>query len=342
MKKRHLLSTIIVLLFVTIFSISYAMDSSVYDSMRNRIISAYSTLGQTSYDIYIEVRDSSGNLIDPANLPNLNNNPETVVQNADESFSLSYNEAIATAYISYTNPSSGHDVAVVDLSPGSGGGGDTEPPTVPTGLTATAVSTSQINLSWNASSDNIGVTGYKVYKDGAYFKSVQTTSTWAAGLLPSTQYCFTVSAFDAAGNESAQSNQACATTHGSGGGGGNIDLQPTYFYTGSTLIYRNGEKQFDYKVKNNGTDASGSYVIKIYLSKDNHNISEDDYLLKTITATSLPGGAETSVQSITVTNPSNLTIHGTYYYIIKVDANNQISETNENNNELYRYGTVKS
>jgi hypothetical protein len=43
-----------------------------------------------------------------------------------------------------------------------GGGGDTESPTVPANLTAAADSTSQINLEWNASIDNVGVTGYKI------------------------------------------------------------------------------------------------------------------------------------------------------------------------------------
>src|SRR4030042_811203 len=89
---------------------------------------------------------------------------------------------------------------------------DTAPPSVPTGLTATAVSTSQINLSWNASTDNVGVTGYMVYREGAFLKSVATTSTSDTGLSPSTPYCYRVSAYDAAGNGSAQSTQACATT----------------------------------------------------------------------------------------------------------------------------------
>ncbi len=229
-----------------------------------------------------------------------------------------------------------------DWGEGCGGGEeDTEPPTVPTGLTATSVSSSQINLSWGPSTDNVGVTGYKLYRGGIYIKSVQATSTSDTGLSSSTTYCYTVSAYDANDNESGQSTQACAVTQ-SGGGGPGIDLQPTYFYTGSTVIYRGEERQIDYKVKNNGTNASGSYVIKIYLSKDDHNISANDYMLKTITATSLPGGSETPLQSTIVTNPTNLIIHGDYYYIIKVDADNQINETNENNNELFRYGTVKS
>ncbi|MFZ3137532.1 MAG: fibronectin type III domain-containing protein [Thermodesulfovibrionales bacterium] len=90
---------------------------------------------------------------------------------------------------------------------------DKTPPSIPTGLTANAVSTSQINLSWNASSDNVGVTGYKIYRNGSYLKSINSTSTTDIGLSSSTQYCYTVSAYDVAMNESNQSSQACATTN---------------------------------------------------------------------------------------------------------------------------------
>ncbi len=90
---------------------------------------------------------------------------------------------------------------------------DTTPPTVPTGLTTTAVSSSQINLAWNASTDNVAVAGYKIFDSvGSYVKSVSTTSTSIIGLTPSTQYCFSVSAYDAANNDSGKSNQVCATT----------------------------------------------------------------------------------------------------------------------------------
>lgn len=92
--------------------------------------------------------------------------------------------------------------------------GDTQAPTVPAGLTATAPSSSQINLSWSASSDNIGVTGYKVYRNGAAtpIATVTTPSFGDSGLLASTSYTYTVSAIDAAGNQSTQSSTVTATT----------------------------------------------------------------------------------------------------------------------------------
>src|SRR5205809_656458 len=90
---------------------------------------------------------------------------------------------------------------------------DTTPPSVPTGLTASAVSSSQINLSWAASSDIVGVSGYRVYRNGTQIATTSATSfTNNTGLSPSTTYTYAVAAFDAAGNLSAQSSPASATT----------------------------------------------------------------------------------------------------------------------------------
>src|SRR5205809_482010 len=89
---------------------------------------------------------------------------------------------------------------------------DTTPPMVPTGLTASAVSSSQINLSWTASSDNVGVSGYRVYRNGTQIATTSTTSFANTGLSASTTYSYTVAAYDAAGNLSAQSSSASATT----------------------------------------------------------------------------------------------------------------------------------
>ena len=86
------------------------------------------------------------------------------------------------------------------------------PPAVPTNLNTIAVSPGQIDLQWDASTDDYGVTGYNIYRDGTYLKSVTGTSTSDTGLNPVTDYCYTVSAYDTVGNESAQSSQACETT----------------------------------------------------------------------------------------------------------------------------------
>jgi hypothetical protein len=97
---------------------------------------------------------------------------------------------------------------------------DTTAPTVPSGLSATAVSSSQINLSWTASTDNVGVTGYNVYRGGTKIGTSPNTTYQDVGLTASTSYSYNVSAFDAAGNTSAQSAGASATTQAAGSGGG--------------------------------------------------------------------------------------------------------------------------
>jgi chitodextrinase len=89
---------------------------------------------------------------------------------------------------------------------------DTTPPSTPTALTATAASASQINLSWSASTDAVGVTGYKVYRAGTQIATTTTTTYQNTGLTASTAYTYTVSAYDAAGNTSAQTAGVSATT----------------------------------------------------------------------------------------------------------------------------------
>ncbi len=90
---------------------------------------------------------------------------------------------------------------------------DTTAPSTPTNLTATAVSSSQINLAWTASTDNVGVKGYQVFRNGVQTSGTPTTNSYSdTGLTASTAYTYTVKAVDAAGNVSAQSAPASATT----------------------------------------------------------------------------------------------------------------------------------
>ncbi len=85
-------------------------------------------------------------------------------------------------------------------------------PSIPSNLSATTVSSSQINLSWTASTDNVGVTGYRIYRGGTQIATSTTASYSNTGLSPSTPYSYSVSAYDAAGNVSGQSSSASATT----------------------------------------------------------------------------------------------------------------------------------
>ena len=115
---------------------------------------------------------------------------------------------------------------------------DTTPPTAPTGLTAGSPTTSSIALSWTASTDNVGVTGYRVYSGATQVASVTGTNTTVTGLSAGTGYTFTVKAFDAAGNLSSASNAVTATTASPPPGGGTgSDATPPEFapYVDMTL-----------------------------------------------------------------------------------------------------------
>ncbi|MEV7116841.1 glycoside hydrolase family 6 protein [Kitasatospora griseola] len=102
---------------------------------------------------------------------------------------------------------------------GSSGGSDTTAPTAPTGLAATTTANS-VALTWSAATDNVGVTGYDVYRGGALAGSTAGTSYTDTGLTASTAYSYTVKARDAAGNVSPASAALVATTKASGGGTG--------------------------------------------------------------------------------------------------------------------------
>ncbi len=113
---------------------------------------------------------------------------------------------IAVTAYDTSNNESGYSAEVVYNVP------DTTLPSIPTTLQATVVSTSQIDLAWNASTDNVGVTGYRIYRDGIQVADISSITFQDTGLSPSTTYSYTVSAYDAAGNESGQSSMSSATT----------------------------------------------------------------------------------------------------------------------------------
>ncbi|UVS76713.1 cellulase family glycosylhydrolase [Actinokineospora sp. UTMC 2448] len=95
---------------------------------------------------------------------------------------------------------------------------DTTAPSVPSGLTAGAVTSSSISLSWNASTDNVGVSGYEVYRGTTRVATVAGTSYTDSGLTANTAYSYTVRARDAAGNVSAASAALSARTSSGGSG----------------------------------------------------------------------------------------------------------------------------
>src|SRR5207253_1642742 len=90
---------------------------------------------------------------------------------------------------------------------------DTTPPSIPTGLTATPASISQMNLSWTASTDpDSPVAGYNIYRNSVRVGTSTGTSYADTGLAANTTYSYSVSAYDGAGNVSSQSSAVSATT----------------------------------------------------------------------------------------------------------------------------------
>jgi len=91
---------------------------------------------------------------------------------------------------------------------------DTEDPTAPTSLSASVVSSSEVELTWSASTDNIAVDRYYIYRDGARIDSVAIfpRSFTDSGLTANTTYSYNVSAVDDSNNESLWSSTSTATT----------------------------------------------------------------------------------------------------------------------------------
>ncbi|MAB57467.1 MAG: peptidase M4 [Aequorivita sp.] len=92
------------------------------------------------------------------------------------------------------------------------GAPDTQAPTAPSSLAASNITQTTLTLSWNASTDNVGVTGYDVFQGSTNLGSVTGTSANITGLSPATAYSFRVRAHDAAGNNSGFSNTVNVTT----------------------------------------------------------------------------------------------------------------------------------
>ena len=91
---------------------------------------------------------------------------------------------------------------------------DTEPPTAPSNLTATSVQTNQVNLDWDASTDNVGVIAYDIYRDSTKIAEIggSTTTYQDTTVSANTSYAYFIRARDLAGNQSPQSNTINVTT----------------------------------------------------------------------------------------------------------------------------------
>jgi chitodextrinase len=152
---------------------------------------------------------------------------------------------------------------------------DTTPPSS-TNLTASAVSTSQINLAWTAATDNIGVTSYDIYRGGTKIASVAASSLsfGDSGLNASTTYSYYIIARDAAGNSSSPSGTASATTQAvvqppqtNGTISGTVYSSRGGTITGATISLSFGGSKHNYSSSVGGVYIinnvpAGSYTVK--------------------------------------------------------------------------------
>jgi len=115
---------------------------------------------------------------------------------------------------------------------------DTQSPAAPSSLIVSDVSATAVTASWSAASDNVGVAEYMVLLNGTeYAARTAGTSLRLFGLSPSTSYDIAVVAFDAAGNQSPQSNTETVQTLV----GGTVSEQQTYFFGHSLIFHTNSD-----------------------------------------------------------------------------------------------------
>ncbi len=161
---------------------------------------------------------------------------------------------------------------------------DTQAPSAPANLAASNITQTTLSLTWNAATDNVGVTGYDVYQDGSSIGSVTGTSTNVSGLIANTSYNFTVYAKDAAGNISTSSNVENATTlaNSSGGCTGGITSYPYAQGFENTLgsWTQASADDFDWSLRSGSTPSSntgpssadeGSYYVYMESSSPNYS-----------------------------------------------------------------------
>ncbi len=88
---------------------------------------------------------------------------------------------------------------------------DLTPPSIPSNIQYVSPSTSEIDLSWHSSTDNVGVAGYYIYRDGNEIGSTASTTYADTGLATDTTYQYAIKAYDAAGNISPQQSIGATT-----------------------------------------------------------------------------------------------------------------------------------
>lgn len=168
-------------------------------------------------------------------------------------------------------------------------GVDVTAPSKPASLSASAISSSQINLSWAASTDNVGVVGYKIYRNSSHIATTSSLTFSHTGLSASTLYSYQVSAYDALYNESILSTSSSATTQAtsnsgsgggsggsSGGGGSSVVNNPTVTGTSTIASTTSGTSSSTTSQANNTASATNqtNTTPKITTDSDGDELSD--------------------------------------------------------------------
>ncbi len=136
---------------------------------------------------------------------------------------------------------------------------DLEAPSTPGRPAAVSVSSSQLFLGWDPSTDDVGVAGYEVLRDGAVVARVTVTRARETRLPANRKFCYSVRAFDAAGNRSEPAGPACATTANPSQLASPSDLRVVRVSTTDVLLQWEPSEQAGvlYRIYANGTKSVG-------------------------------------------------------------------------------------
>jgi|GEM_PF-2387053 len=291
----------------------------------------------TAYSLTVRAKDAAGNASAASSALSVTTDAAsgaTWTKCADEGGTCTFTGTRTVRYGSgttynmgtYTNSVACTNAVFGDPTPGVfkhcdySSSSDTQAPTAPTGLASSGKTNTSVSLSWTASTDNVGVTGYDVYKDGAFAASVTGTTATITGLASNTAYSFTVKAKDAAGNVSAASSALSVTTNASSVNGVDLVVTSVGVKTKSGNL-----TQYTITVKNNGNTATPNVWIA-------HNFYVNGTYAGWAGATmSIAAG-----QSVTLDQQGSWYANAPASYNLQgvADSGSGVAETDETNNSL--------
>lgn len=208
---------------------------------------------------------------------------------------------------------------------------DVTAPTIPTNLASAVISPTQINLSWTASTDAVGVAGYEIYRNGTSTLLATTSATTFnnTGLSASTAYTYTVRAYDVAGNKSNFATTTSATTQAaptpppvvSGGGGGGGGAPAVVDATAPARPQLISKLRKDGLIKLSWSNPTDTDFDSVSLIKTENQATSTNIQVVKLSGSILYTGATTTF-SQTDLNPTKTA----FYYLFAKDKTGNYSE----------------